>query len=174
MNCLFVSAAHLKPENSSSGDSGKESVRSDAVTFVKTNPGSAGFTTPTKSAGKATVGFVEDEVQKPTPPSSPASTKKSRLKLKVQNDSVGTPSSLVKDPKKSGKGVPSNTGLDEKDNKSYSKTSVTTDEDVVSSTTAVDSNLRNAVEFMGLEGDKEVIQASAEAVRPVTATPKSK
>ena len=32
----------------------------------------------------------------------------------------------------------------------------------------VDKTLRNAVEFMGLDGDKETIQASVEAMKPAT------
>uniref|UniRef100_A0A0B7A336 Tr-type G domain-containing protein n=1 Tax=Arion vulgaris TaxID=1028688 RepID=A0A0B7A336_9EUPU len=171
-NRTQVSAAPITPENSTLIDSRQNIPQPD----VKNIPGNSAFVTPAKSATKVIVGFLTEEVQKPTPPSSPASTKKSALKLKVQNDPAVS-SAVNKDSKKSSvsaiKGASTNTNQMDIDTSSTSKT-VLFPEEGEAPAAAINSNLRNAVEFMGLEGDKETIQSSVDAMKPVAATPKSK
>lgn len=86
------------------------------------------------------------DVPKETPPCSPQVNRKPDLKLKIQNQ---TPSK----------------------SQGHNTSKLKTEEDTVP---GVDKTLRNAVEFMGLDGDKETIQASVDAIKSTQSTPKGK
>lgn len=104
--------------------------------------------TPFKSAAKVTVGF-----EAPTPPASPSISKKNpNLKLKVQNSRVPSPSP--------------NRDTKLKKNVKSSEHSDTS--------SGLDTSLRSAVEDMGLAGDKDVIQTTVDAMKPLQSTPKFK
>ncbi|KAH9515290.1 hypothetical protein Btru_014084 [Bulinus truncatus] len=121
--------------------------------------------TPSKSASKVTIGFLQAETQN-SQPSSPASSKKLTLQVNRRNDA-----SPAGNKKNSMKSELLNFSQSEMESK---KSDVVTSEEGAISKTAMDCNLRNAVEFMGLEGDKDTIQSSVDAMKPIPATPKSK
>ncbi|CAG5123412.1 unnamed protein product [Candidula unifasciata] len=155
-------------------DSSVNTVQDFTVSHRKATTGPPALVTPSKSTSKATIGFKTDEIQKSTPPSSPAGSRKSGLKLKVQNDCTSAASSPAKDSRKASvKSLSAHSGLADTDSASSTKT-VTVSEENGSSTSAIDSSLRNAVEFMGLEGDQETIQTSVDSMKPVAPLPKSK
>ncbi|KAK0068676.1 HBS1-like protein isoform X1 [Biomphalaria pfeifferi] len=133
---------------------------------------SSPLVTPSKSASKvkATVGFLQAEDQQSSQPNSPASSKK----LSIQVGSIRNVSSAG--PKKD-KGKRELSNLEQRETESKVSEMAATalsSEDITVGGNSIDSNLRNAVEFMGLEGDKQTIQSSVDSMKPVPATPKSK
>lgn len=146
--------------------------------LIKMSAPTAPLVTPSKTASKV-VGFLQTETQKNTPPASPASVKKSGLSANRRTDA-----SPVKN-KDSGISLTLNSGLSEADSRKTVSETATSDskasrvnpvppEENGLATNSIDSNLRNAVEFMGLDGDKETIQSSIDAMKPLQATPKAK
>ncbi|BFZ17061.1 hypothetical protein BsWGS_20100 [Bradybaena similaris] len=152
-------------------DSSVVILQNSTVSDRKATKDTPAFVTP-KSTSKATIGFKTDEVQKPTPPASPSSSRKSGLKLKVQNDSTAATSSPAKNSRKSVKSLSLHSGFVDTENTSSVKTGIVSEDGASNST--IDSSLRNAVEFMGLEGDKEIIQTSIDSMKPVAPIPKIK
>ncbi|KAH9515292.1 HBS1-like protein, partial [Bulinus truncatus] len=120
--------------------------------------------TPSKSASKVTIGFLQAETQTRT--LIPCQLEKLTLQVNRRNDA-----SPAGNKKNSMKSELLNFSQSEMESK---KSDVVTSEEGAISKTAMDCNLRNAVEFMGLEGDKDTIQSSVDAMKPIPATPKSK
>ncbi|GFR91791.1 elongation factor 1-alpha, partial [Elysia marginata] len=120
------------------------------------------------SSSKATMGFLEKEdllVKKQTPPVSPATSKRpfdGGLKLKKDSANSLRPTSKVVQQQQTNIGETEGAvgGLDAGD-------------EVGASRALAGTNLRSAVEMMGLEGDESTIQFSVDSMKPV-ATPKSK
>ncbi|XP_055886757.1 HBS1-like protein isoform X2 [Biomphalaria glabrata] len=133
---------------------------------------SSPLVTPSKSASKAkaTIGFLQAEDQQSSQPNSPASSKK--LSIQVGSKRNVSPAGPKKD-----KGKRELSNLEQRETESKASEMAATalsSEDITAGGNSIDSNLRNAVEFMGLEGDKETIQSSVDSMKPVPATPKSK
>ena len=124
--------------------------------------------TPSASSVKATVGFLEKEdtvVKKQTPPVSPLPSKKPgdagglKLKVSVANSPRSSPKTVQQQTNvKKAEGAVG--GMDVRDGDNAGRE-------------MAGSNLRSAVEMMGLEGDEGTIQSSVNSMKPV-ATPKSK
>ncbi|XP_005104900.1 HBS1-like protein isoform X1 [Aplysia californica] len=136
--------------------------------------GKSAVVTPSKSTAKATVGF---ETPKETPPSSPATSKKPGLKLKMQSTPLvpSSPGSEMDSTKT--KTVSSRVSSKSPEPPDAARSDLGKGAGVQEAEVkgaGVDSSLRNAVEFMGLEGDKDVIQASVESMKPSQLTPKPK
>ncbi|CAL1544334.1 unnamed protein product [Lymnaea stagnalis] len=162
-------------EDSSTARSAVDSNQPSSKLSAPTAP----LVTPSKAASKVVVGFLQTETQKNTPPASPASVKKSGQSVNRRNDA-----SPAKN-KDSVKSSSLNSGLSDANSKRTVSETVTSDfktsclnaaplEENGISINTIDSNLRNAVEFMGLDGDKETIQSSIDAMKPLQATPKAK
>lgn len=110
-----------------------------------------------KSASKITVGFQEES--EPSAMSTPISSKATEQQENVSNDSK--PDTTLSSSKKSYKNenTPSKKSEQGKNTKHGA------------STNTLDESLRSAVESMGLDGDKDLIQSSVDAVKSSQALP---